>query len=49
MANLTINHDFPGGVREPTTCVVPPAGLNALMAATGRPVRTLPLAKAGVA
>jgi isoquinoline 1-oxidoreductase subunit beta len=35
--------DFWGGVGEPTICVVTPAVLNAIHAATGNPVRTLPL------
>jgi isoquinoline 1-oxidoreductase beta subunit len=37
------SHDFWGGVGEPTICVVAPAVLNAIHAAIGKPVRTLPL------
>lgn len=41
-------YDFWGGVGEPTICVTAPAVLNAIFAATGKPVRTLPLKHAGL-
>jgi isoquinoline 1-oxidoreductase beta subunit len=37
------SYDFWGGVGEPTICVVAPSVLNAIYAATGKPVRQLPL------
>jgi isoquinoline 1-oxidoreductase subunit beta len=41
-------HDFWGGVGEPTICVVAPAIMNAIYAATGKPVRNLPLKNEGL-
>jgi isoquinoline 1-oxidoreductase beta subunit len=38
--------DFWGGVGEPTICVVGPSVLNAVYAATGKPIRNLPLKNA---
>jgi isoquinoline 1-oxidoreductase beta subunit len=41
--------DFWGGVGEPTICVVAPSVLNAVHAALGKPVRSLPLKNHGLA
>jgi isoquinoline 1-oxidoreductase beta subunit len=41
--------DFWGGVGEPTICVVAPSVLNAVHAATGKPVRELPLRRGNLA
>ncbi len=45
---LVPTYDFWGGVGEPTICVVVPAILNAIHAATGKPVRSLPLSTVGL-
>ena len=41
--------DFWGGVGEPTICVVGPSVLNAIYAATGTPMRELPLRRSNLA
>ena len=45
---ITQTYDFWGGVGEPTICVVAPAIMNAIAAARGKPVRTLPLKHEGL-
>jgi isoquinoline 1-oxidoreductase subunit beta len=40
---LVPTYDFWGGVGEPTICVVAPAVINAVHAAIGKPVRSLPV------
>jgi isoquinoline 1-oxidoreductase beta subunit len=39
----------PGGIGEPTTALVAPALYNAIYAATGRRLRSMPLARHGLA
>jgi isoquinoline 1-oxidoreductase beta subunit len=39
----------PGGIGEPTTALVAPALYNAIYAATGRRLRSLPLSRHGLA
>jgi isoquinoline 1-oxidoreductase beta subunit len=40
--------DFWGGGGAPTICVAAPAVMNAIFAATGKPVRSLPLKTLGL-
>ena len=45
---ITQTYDFWGGVGEPTICVVAPSIMNAISAARGKPVRSLPLKYEGL-
>ena len=40
---IVTTNDFWGGVGEPTICVVAPSVMNAVFAAPGKPVRSLPM------
>jgi isoquinoline 1-oxidoreductase beta subunit len=46
---ILANGEAPGGIGEPTTAVVAPALYNAIYAATGRRLRSMPLSRHGLA
>ena len=46
---IIANGEAPGGIGEPTTAVVAPALYNAIYAATGKRLRSMPLSRHGLA
>jgi isoquinoline 1-oxidoreductase beta subunit len=44
--HLVVNHEKPGGMGEPATACIAPAVANAVYAAIGKRIRTLPLQRA---
>jgi len=46
--HLLESSEAPGGVGEPGTAVIGPALANAIFAATGRRLRSLPISKQGI-